>query len=703
MTENISIEIGGRVLSIETGRIANQADGSVLVRYGESVVLVTAVSSSDINEDADFLPLIVDYQEKSYAAGKIPGGFYKREGKPTDNEILTSRLIDRSIRPLFPEGYLNETQIIAAVLSVDQENSPDVLAIIGASAALVISDIPFSNALYGVRVGKIDGNYIINPTYQQLLESDIDLVIAGNKDGIIMVEGGARIVPEDDIIKGIIFGHESMKEVIRIQEELRERVGKVKRSIDYLNEDNSILKNKIRDLWGEEIRKAINIPQKLDRRNRLNLIMREAIGKLAEEYEEEETKIISAFEEFERDILRESIIKYNVRIDGRGLKDIRPLDIEVGVLPRPHGSALFRRGETQTLAVTTLGTSADEQKIDSLEGESFKTFMLHYNFPPFSVGEVKFLRAPGRREIGHGALAERAFLSLLPSPEEFPYTIRVVSDVMESNGSSSMATVCSASLSLMDAGVPIKGAVAGIAMGLIKEGENFFILSDILGDEDHLGDMDFKVAGTKDGITSLQMDIKIPGITEDIMKEALYQAREGRLFILRKMDEVLSEPRPDISEYAPRIVSMMVKPEKIRDIIGPSGKNIKWIIEKTGVKIDIDDSIGKVKIFSSDSEASERAVKMIKDIVQEAELGGIYLGKVKRIMDFGAFVEIFQGTEGLLHISEISHKRIRKVSDVLKEGDEVLVKVIGIDKDGRVKLSRKEVLGDEKAYDNIKK
>jgi len=684
-------EWNGRMFRLEAGDLARQASGSVRVQYGDTVVLVTAVASKGPREGVDFFPLMVDYQEMTYAAGKIPGGFFKREGRPSEKEILTSRLIDRPLRPLFPKGYINEVQIVATVLSADEENDPDILGMIGASAALVISDIPFCGPIAGVRVGRIDGQLVCNPINSDLKRSDLDLIIAGNREGIVMVEGGANFITEDVMLEALIFGHQSLQKVLDVQEEMKREIGKPKVTVTPPVVDDE-LKGKITSFAADRMRETLQLRNKAERHRGMDDLYLEAVEKFAGENGEKKNEVTAIFSDLERDIVRNMILREKRRIDGRGLKDIRPIDCGVAVLPRTHGSALFTRGETQVLAVTTLGTSSDEQKIDSLIGETYKTFMLHYNFPPFSVGEVKPLRGPSRREVGHGALAERSIARILPNNDNFPYTIRIVSEVLESNGSSSMATVCGSSLSLMDAGVPVKTAVAGIAMGLIKEGNQVAVLTDILGDEDHIGDMDFKVAGTRDGITGFQMDIKISGLTHDIMKEALTQAREGRIFILDKMAEAIQNPRPDLSIRAPRIVTIMVKQDKIREVIGPGGKTIRGIIEQTGVKIEIDDS-GKANIASNDLESLEKAIKMVKEIIQEVEVNKIYLGKVKKIVDFGAFVEILPGTDGLVHISQLAPGHVKNVRDVLSEGDEVVVKVLEIDRQGKIKLSRKEALG----------
>jgi polyribonucleotide nucleotidyltransferase len=691
MIKKVTCEWGGRAISIETGKIAKQTSGSVTVQYGDSIVLVTAVASKVPRENASFFPLTVDYQEMTYAAGKIPGGFFKREGRPSEREILTSRFIDRPLRPLFPEGFVNDVQIIATVLSADPENNPDILAIIGASAALTISDIPFRGPIAGVRVGRIDGRFIINPSWEQLSQSSLDIIVAGSRDALVMVEGGADILSEETMAEAISCGHNSIMEIIAMQDELRQAVGKGKMTFIEAKPDEALLEE-VEGIARDKINRAIRIDGKKERRDTLQEIEKETIEALIPAHEGKESAIRDMLDSIEARLIREMISREKIRIGGRGFSEIRSISCEVGVLPRAHGSALFTRGETQVLASTTLGTTEDEQRIDSLmQNGGSKAFMLHYNFPPFSVGEVKFLRSPSRREIGHGTLAERAISKVLPSNVEFPYTVRIVSDVLESNGSSSMATVCGSVLSLMDAGVPIKTPVAGIALGLIKEGDDFIVLSDILGDEDHIGDMDFKVAGTREGITALQMDIKITGITPEILRKALAQAREGRLFILNKMEETIKAPRAELSPWAPRIVTIQVKTDQIGDVIGPGGKVIKGIVEQTGAKIDIDDT-GKVNIFSHDLESVHKAIAMIQAITQEPELNKIYRGKVRRIVDFGAFVEIFPGTDGLVHISQLAEGRVKTVRDVVKEGDEIMVKVIEIDKQGKIRLSRKEAL-----------
>ena len=698
MIKKVELDFHGRPLSIEIGRMAKQADGAALVRYGETVVLVTAVAAKELKLDTDFFPLTVDYQEKTFAAGKIPGGFFKREGRPSEKEILTCRLIDRSIRPLFSDGLRCETQVIATVLSADRENDPDVVAMLGTSVALHVSDIPFNGPLAGVRIGRVGGKWVMNPTQAELDESSTDIFLSGSRDAIVMVEGSAQMVSEDAILEALFAGHEAIQPLIQVQEEIRRAIGKPKRQVPLAELDHGVVR-RVEELALTKLKQALEIPEKLERYKRIAEVKSEVVPSALAEFPEKQKDIKGAFEELKRNVFRGLVIHQERRIDGRGLKDIRPITCEVEILPRTHGSALFTRGETQGLVVTTLGTTSDEQRVDALLGEHFKKFMLHYNFPPFSVGEVKFLRGPGRREIGHGNLAERALIPVLPSEEDFPYTIRIVSEILESNGSTSMATVCGGSLSLMDAGVPVSAPVAGIAMGLIKEGEHVRILSDILGDEDHLGDMDFKVAGTAEGVTSLQMDIKISGVNREIMGQALRQAKEGRLHILNIMNATLPAARTNVSDHAPRIITLRVKPDKIREIIGPGGKVIRGIIEATGVKMDVEDD-GTVRIASSDEEASKKAVEMVQRIIAEAEVGKIYKGTVRKIVEFGAFVEILPGTDGLIHISQLAPERVRKVSDVLKEGDEVMVKVLEIDRQGKIRLSRKEALQETSSADN---
>lgn len=684
--------IGKRILSIETGKIAKQADGAALVRYGDTMVLATAVSAPEENEEADFFPLTVDYREKTYAAGKFPGGFFKREGKPTSKEILTMRLIDRPLRPLFPESYLREVQIMSIVLSADKENDPDILAMIGASAALSVSSIPFCGPTGSVRVGQIDGEFVINPTHAELAMSTIDLVVSGTEEAVTMVEASSKEVPEEQIVDAIMFGHTFIKEIVQLQRELLAKCGKEKQPIPPLKLD-TVLLEEIKKKYYSQVLEKNQTPGKEARKLALNEILNQIIKEYCTEKEGAPTKkaIKAIFERIETIVVRDQIVQEGRRPDGRGLKDIRPISCEVGMLPRTHGSALITRGETQAIVVTTLGTTMDEQKVDTLEDEYSKKFMLDYNFPPFCVGEVKPLRGPGRREIGHGALAERALEAVLPPPNNFPYTIRVVSDITESNGSSSMATVCGATLSMMDAGIPITAPVAGIAMGLVKEGENVCILSDILGTEDHLGDMDFKVAGTSKGVTALQMDIKIFGITEKIMRDALMQAKEGRLHILQELSKVISKPRTEISVYAPKLVRLKINPEKIGMVIGPGGKNIKKIQEETGAKIEIEDD-GTVIISSVLAEASQKAKTWIERMTEEVQVGKIYTGKVLSVKEYGAFVEIIPGHDGLVHISELADGFVERVEDVVKVGQEIMIKVIGIDDHKRVKLSRKAAL-----------
>jgi polyribonucleotide nucleotidyltransferase len=690
MYKKVETDFHGRPLSIEVGRMAKQADGAALVSYGETVVLVTVVAARSAREGIDFFPLTCDYQERTFAAGKIPGGFFKREGRPAEKEILTSRLIDRPIRPLFPDGFACETQVIATVLSHDRENDPDMIALTGASAALQVSDVPFHGPIAAVRMGRIGGQLVVNPMVSQLDQSDLNLVVAGSRDGIVMVEGGAKMLPEDVMLEALFGAHQALQKLLDLQDELQKAVGRPKRPVTAPSFDQTLFA-RVESQLAPRIKAAFEVSGKHERAAAVRQAEEDVLASLATEFPDRVGALRGMAEEVKSRVMRGAIVSEGRRVDGRGLKDIRPISCEVSVLPRTHGSALFTRGETQALAVATLGTSSDEQKIDALIGEHYKKFMLHYNFPPFSVGEVKFLRSPGRREIGHGALAERSLQAVLPPEESFPYTIRVVSEVLESNGSSSMATVCGGTLSLMDAGVPIKAPVAGIAMGLIKEGEAIRILSDILGDEDHLGDMDFKVAGTAEGITALQMDIKIGRVTREIMGEALYQAREGRLHILKAMSAAMDKPRTDISLHAPRIVTLKIRPDKIRDVIGPGGKVIRGIIEETGVKIDVEDD-GTVLVASSDGKSMQRAIDIIQGITADAEVGKIYKGTVRKIVDFGAFVEILPGTDGLLHISQIGPGRVNKVTDVLKEGDEVMVKVLEVDKQGKIRLSRKEAM-----------
>jgi polyribonucleotide nucleotidyltransferase len=691
MEENVAINYAGRPLKINTGGVAKQADGSVLVQYGDTVVLVTAVADKKVS-DRDFLPLTVNYQEMTYAAGRFPGGFLKREGRPSDRETLTSRLIDRTLRPLFPKGFRHEMQVIATVLSADQENDPGMLGIIGASCALTLSQIPFGGPLAGIKVGRKDGAFIVNPSVADLQESDMDIVVAGTREAILMVEGSAKFASGSDLIDAIHFAHQNLIPLIECQEELRIKVGKTKWAFS-LPEKPAGLEEEIRGKIEKDLLEAFSIPSKLARGDREN----EIYTNLASQYEATEEALLKRiFEDITREILRRELLATGKRIDGRAPDEVRVITCKAGVLPRTHGSALFTRGETQALAITTFGTSDDEQKVESLqEGETFRTFLLHYNFPPFSVGEVGRLGAPSRREIGHGNLALRALTPILPLKDDFPYTIRVVSEILESNGSSSMATVCSGCLSLMDAGVPIKEPVAGIAMGLVKEGEREIVLSDILGDEDHLGDMDFKVAGSQNGITAIQMDIKIKGITKEVMSKAVSQAQQGIERILGIMAQTLAGPRESLSPYAPRMYTIKIKQDKIRDVIGPGGKIIRGIIEQTGVKIDIEDT-GIVTIASPDEDSAAKAIDIIRKLTKEVEVGESFLGKVKKVIDSGVVVELLPGTDGFVHISQLADGYIKKTSDVVREGDELLVKVIDVEPSGRIKLSRKAVLKEQK-------
>lgn len=688
-------DLGGREITLETGKIAKQADGSVWIRQGDSVVLVTAVSAKEKKEGLDFFPLTVDYQEKLASAGMIPGSFFRREGRPTEKETLSSRIIDRSCRPLFPDGYQNETQIIATVLSYDPDADTDVLALTGASAALTCSDIPFGGPIAGVRVCRVEGEFIANPTRAQRDEADLEIVMAASRDAIIMVEGGASEMPEDVVVEALLFGQQAVQGVLDAQDALAREAGKTEKRTFEPPQVDEALKEKLRAVAWEPIRKGYAIAEKMARSAALSAARKEALATLREElgdaFASKERELKGYFDGFKYDYMRQMIVEDGVRIAGRKHDEVRDIWCEVGALPRVHGSAIFTRGETQSISTATLGTTDDEQRIETLTGMHFKKFMLHYNFPPYSVGEARFLRGASRREIGHGVLAERALRYVMPSEEEFQYIVRITSDITESNGSSSMATVCGGTLALMDAGVPIKAPVAGIAMGLIKEGEKVAILSDILGDEDALGDMDFKVCGTRKGITSIQMDIKISGVDKGILERALNQARDGRLHILDRMLETLEKPRVEISRWAPRITSIKIRPERIKDVIGPGGKVVRDIIARTGCSVDINDD-GTINIASSDSTQVEAAIQMIRNLTQEAEIGKTYLGTVRRIVEFGAFVEIFPGTDGLVHISELAEQRVKSVGDVLSEGDEVLVKVLSIDRQGKIRLSRKEAL-----------
>ena len=685
------IQIGGQTLSLETGHLAKQADGSVVMRYGDTMVLMTAVAAKTPRVGVSFLPLTIDYRENTFAGGRIPGGFFRREGRPNEKEVLTSRMIDRPLRPMFPDGWSFETQIIGQLWSSDKEYNSDVLAITGASAALGISNIPFPEPIAAVRVGMTpDGDYLFNPTFQQLETSKLDLIVVGTKDAIVMVEAGSNEIREDAILDGIYGGHEEIKRLVVWQQELIDEIGKPKREVPVLDEPDG-LRAKLAGDWKDKLAQTMRIKGKLDSYAATDALKAEMMETFGEDEEEGKSFAGRVWHDMHDEILHEEVLERGVRMDGRRFDEIRDLTCEVGLLPRTHGSAVFTRGETQALVTVTLGTSQDAQRLDFVEGEEIRRFILHYNFPPFSVGEARFLRGPGRREIGHGALGERSLSVVIPAEEDWPYTIRVVSDILESNGSSSMATVCGGSLALMDAGVPIKAPVAGIAMGLIKGGDKFEVLTDIAGAEDHHGDMDFKVSGTRNGVNAIQMDIKIGGISKDIMSKALEQARKARLEILDAMQAAIEAPREDISPYAPRILTLTINKDKIRDIIGPGGKTIRSIVERTGCKIEVHDD-GRVDIASTDEEGTQKAVEIIKELTAEAELGKTYVGKVVRVVNFGAFIEILPGVEGLCHISEIENHRINEVTDVLNEGDETTVKVIDIDATGRVRLSRRVLL-----------
>ena len=696
MSHTVEVDINGLRLSIETGKVAKQADGAVVVRYGGTMVLATCVAAKAAKDAQDFFPLTVEYRERAYAGGRIPGGYFKREGAPVKKETLTSRLIDRPIRPLFPDGFRNEVQVICLVISGDQENDPDVLAINGASAALCLSGMPFDGPIGAVRVGLVDGRLIANPTTTQQAASSLELIVAGTEDAVLMVESGANEVPEETMLEAIAFGHRECQRLARLQKDLVTRAGKPRWVVNAAPGGDAELAARVREMAAGKLATVFaGMRDKLARADAVARVFEEVVQAVGGD-ETRKGVVREAFEAVERAEVRRLIVERAIRVDGRKVDEIRPIAIDMAYLPRAHGSSVFTRGETQALVTVTLGTKSDEQKIEALEGESYRHFMLHYNFPSFSVGEVRRFGSPSRRDIGHGALAERAVEPLLPPKEEFPYTVRIVSDILESNGSSSMATVCGASLSLMDAGVPLKRHVAGIAMGLVKEGDRVGILTDIMGTEDHYGDMDFKVAGTEQGITALQMDIKVSGVSIDIMRSALQQARDARLSVLAKMREAIEKPRPELSPYAPRFVTIKIRTEKIREIIGPGGKVIRGIQEQTGTKIDVEDD-GRVTIFSPDNESVQKALAIVQDICREVELDRIYLGKVKKIVEFGAFVEVIPNTEGLLHISQIAESRIRAVQDVLSEGDEVLVKVIEVDNNGKMRLSRKMALRDQPA------
>jgi polyribonucleotide nucleotidyltransferase len=693
--QQVSIPLGASTLTIEVGKVAKQANGSAYVRYGDTVVLATACTSTP-REGIDFFPLTVDYREYNYAAGKIPGGFFKREGRPTEKEILTSRLIDRPVRPMFPEGFHDETQVIAMVLSADSDNNPDVIGLVAGAAALYLSDIPFATPLGAVRVGLVEGRLVTNPTYAETKNSLLNLIVAGSEQAIVMVEAAAREVSEESVSDAIQYAHGEIRKIVAAQKELFAALGVQKRAVAATSRDEALYREVAGKLEAA-LHEAMDTSKypKLESQRKIEELRKDLVESYPEEEEEKRREAAHCFEALQEKLFRDDVVLKRQRPDKRAFDQVRAITCEVGLLPRTHGSALFTRGETQALVTATLGTGVDQQRLDVLEGESFKRFMLHYNFPPFSVGEVKMLRGPGRREIGHGALAERALLSVLPEEESFPYTVRVVSDILESNGSSSMATVCGGCLALMDAGVPVTAPVAGIAMGLVMEGDQYAILTDIAGAEDHYGDMDFKVAGTQDGITALQMDIKTTGVTPQIMTEALAQAKSGRLHVLGKMLEALPEVRGSISAYAPHIYTLHINRQKIGELIGPGGKVIRGIVEQTGAKIDVEDD-GRVNVAAVDESSANKAIKMIKDLMAEAEIGKTYLGKVVRLADFGAFVEIFPGTDGLLHISEVAEHRIRDIRDELKEGDQLLVKVISID-GNKIRLSRKAVLRDQRA------
>jgi polyribonucleotide nucleotidyltransferase len=695
MKHTKEITLGSQTLSIETGRVAKQAGGSVLVRFGDTVVLVTACCAPTARQGIDFLPLTVDYREYTYASGRIPGGFFKREGKASEKEVLTSRCIDRPLRPLFPAGWHQETQIIALVLSADSDFDPDVIAITGASAALALSDIPVQKTIAGVRVGMVDGEYVINPAYEQRKRSVLDIVVAGSRDSLVMVEAGAKQVTEEVVVGALEAAQAAIRRIVEGIDDLAAQAGKAKRQTP-AKQVSADFYREVEEKVYVPLSEAMRIRGKLENYERVDQLLEELVASLPEDEVERRVEAKAIFKELKEKVMRDEILDRGTRLDGRAFDEIRPIWTEVGVLPRTHGSAIFTRGETQALVTATLGTSDDQQKIETVDGEQYKRFMLHYNFPPFSVGEVAFLRGPGRREVGHGALAERALTPMLPAEEKFPYTIRVVSDILESNGSSSMASVCGGTMALMDAGVPMEAPVAGIAMGLVMDESTgkYAVLSDIAGAEDHYGDMDFKVAGTRAGITALQMDIKVTGVTTEVMRKALEQARTGRLHILGKMAETIAEPRTNISSYAPRIVTIKIPVDKIRDVIGPGGKMIRSIIERTGVKIDVEDD-GHVNVASADEAAAKKAIAIIQELTATAELNKTYLGKVQRITDFGAFVEIMPGTDGLLHVSEIARHRVNDVRDELTEGEQIMVKVINIDPSGKIRLSRKALLAEE--------
>lgn len=695
MPEGFEIEVGGRTMRFEVGELAQQADGSVLVRYGDTTVLVTAVMAKEPREGIDFFPLLVDYEERQYAVGRIPGGWFKREGRPTEAATLAARMVDRPLRPLFPEGFRNDVQVVATVLSVDTDNEPDIAALNGASAALCISGIPFEGPVGGVRIGRVDGRYVVNPTVEQSNKSDMSITVAGTEDAIMMVEAGALEISEEDAVEAIMTAHEEIKRIVALQREMVSRVGKPRREFPVFDIDPEV-EAQVRQYCTDKLNAALRSDDKRERQDQVDAVRAETRAHFADVYGDgfaERSKAVDAvLDRVEKEIVRQMILRDGMRVDGRALDEVRPITCAVGLLPRVHGSGLFRRGQTQVLTVCTLGAIGDEQVLDGLSEEESKRYIHHYNFPPFSVGEVRPMRSPGRREIGHGALAERALVPVIPDETEFPYTIRLVSEVLESNGSTSQASICGSTLALMDSGVPIRKPVAGVAMGLVKgDGDEVAILTDIQGLEDHLGDMDFKVAGTADGVTAIQMDMKVKGISREVITRALEQARRGRLFILSRMLETISEPRPELSPYAPRMRTMTVDTDKIRDIIGPGGKTIRKIIDDTGAKIDIEDD-GRVYVYAADEAASSKAMSMIEDLVRDVREGEIYEGRVTRIMNFGAFVEVLPGKEGLVHISELDWYRVNKVEDILNVGDRVKVKVIEIDSQGRINLSRKALI-----------
>ncbi len=700
MIHRETIDFHGKSLTIETGRLAKQAGGAALVTLGDTAVLVTVVAAPNVREGFDFLPLSVDYLERTYSAGRIPGGYFKREGRPTENEILTSRIMDRPIRPMFPKGWRYETQVIALVLSADKENDPAIPALVGASAALMFSEVPFAGPIAGLRIARKGGEFLVNPTYAEREGCDLDIICAVGPDGLTMVEGEAQFVPEKVLVDALVFAEKAAQPLMDLQRKMAEAVGKPKRPLPVVVKDE-VLIGRVREVAWQPMCDALSIHDKLERRDAIQAVIASTVATLGTEFPERAKEIAGAVEKLERERVRDQILVEGKRIDGRTLTDVRPIECEVGILPRTHGSALFQRGETQVVVALTLGTSADEQRMDLLTGEYFRSFMLHYNFPAFSVGEVKRMMGPSRRDIGHGNLAERGVSKILPTKDEkFQYTIRLVSEVLESNGSSSMATVCGSSMALMDAGVPTKSHVGGVAMGLIKEGDRVAVLTDILGDEDHLGDMDFKVVGTREGITSVQMDIKCQGLTEAILTQALEQARQGRLHILEKMTEAIAAPREDYSRYAPRIYTLQIKQDRIRDLIGPGGRNIRGVQSESGASVNVDDD-GTVVIAATDADSAEKAIRMVRELTDDAEVGRTYMGEVVKVVEFGAFVRILPGVEGLVHISELSDRRVKRVEDVVREGDEILVKCIAVDnKSGKIRLSRREAMAESQGAED---